>query len=130
MSVNQRPELHPQTVKVRTDCSGMSISAVQTAIEQEFRPEHPLENRRSYSLDKEVNAFRVQVAAESLKLRGQQNRIRVVDLFGCIAPATRRAADAPMRRLDIIEFSGPSSVPLLPRNRRHLCPVPGGRTWP
>ena len=66
----------------------------------------------------------MQVPAKSLKLRSQQNRVSMVDLFGCETPPRTSSAHASMGRFNVIQLLCSCRVPFSPCSRRHHCPCP------
>ena len=61
--------------------------------------------------NKVIYTFGMQVAAEALKLAGQQHYIRLIDLLGRIAPAGTHAANAGVGRLYFLQSNCAIGLP-------------------
>jgi hypothetical protein len=66
-----------------------------------------------------IDRLGVQVACETLELRGQQYRVGSVDLLRGVPSAARRAAHQGMSGLDLIEFGRAVGSPLTVRSGGH-----------
>lgn len=66
--VNACPEIDPQPVEIRTNGSGMWIAFIQRAIPDELTLQESLKLRRR-SGDNVIDALRMKIAAEALKMR-------------------------------------------------------------
>lgn len=70
--------------------------------------------------DEEINGLGVEIAAKSLKLRGKEDEIGVIDLLGCIASTATVASDGAVSISNFVERTGAVDVPSNQRFGRHL----------
>ena len=86
-AVNACPELNTQSVEIGADCAGMRIAFVQRAVPDELCAQKRSQCCRC-GRNQMIDAFRMQVPAEPLKMGGEQRGIRVVDLLRRVSPAS------------------------------------------
>src|SRR5205814_5932 len=87
------PKRDSEAAKVRADVAGVRIPTVQRASPDKLSSQQSLQPDRGCRHDV-LNAFRVKIPAEPLKLRRQKGRVSVVNLLRGITTPTLCAADA------------------------------------
>jgi hypothetical protein len=107
------PELDAQKPEIRAEAARLSILAIElaapgkTSLKQvSYRCGRVDESHQS------GNALSVQVATESLKLRGDEYGVGLIDLLCRIPPPRSSPTDGRMRCLDFIQCPRPFGQPL------------------
>jgi hypothetical protein len=90
------PKIDSQSIEIRTDGAGMRIASAKTSIPNKFRPQESSKLRRD-DCDNVIDALRMQIPTETLKVRSQECGIRIIDLLGRITPASLGPANQPSR---------------------------------
>jgi hypothetical protein len=106
------PEMDPQPAEIRAEAARLSIAAVQLTIPDEFVPHHgpDCERRRNHP-DKMIDALRMKVSTEPLKLRGEHHGVGPIELLGIEPPATLRPTHRGVTPRDLVEGLRPRCSP-------------------
>ena len=122
------PEIEAEAIEICADVSRIRIGMIKLAVQREFGAKYgPQANRIDDSNDV-INAFRMQIPTEALKLRRQQHGVRVVDLVSRVTSTASAAADTSMCVLDFVKFADTRCVPGLKGYGRHAALL-SGLTW-
>jgi len=97
------PESQSESIEVRAQIAWVRIPSIEFPIRHESIVAGYPQLGRCHSVYQVVGAFRVQLTAIPLELRGEENSIGVVDLLGCISATWASASDTPVRALELIE---------------------------
>jgi hypothetical protein len=113
------PERKSESIVVFANVSGIRIPCLQLPVLDKNIPECCPQKTSWNALHEVVRAFRVQIPTVSLKLRGEQDGICLIDLLGSVASSAAHTTDAPMGSLHFIESGPPHDPPSLQRYGRH-----------
>ncbi len=113
MFINLVPEFDAQKPEICTEAAGLRILGIELpALRKTGLDQVSYEWWRFDVSHQSRNALGVQVAAESLKLRGDENGVGLVDLLCCIASPQSSSSDRCMRCRDFIQSPRPFGQPL------------------
>lgn len=115
VSAHLTPERQTQPGEVRSDIPCVRVASVKLARKDELRAKCRVEDGGADGTNQMVYAFGMKIAAESLELRGQKHRVRLVDLLRGPAPTGRVPPDRRVSRRDSVELGCPRSLPLVKR---------------
>src|SRR5262249_15058204 len=90
-SIDLCPEVNSQAIEVGTKRAGMRIAAVQASIPNQVGAEEHAKLGR-YDCKNVIDAFRMKVPTETLKMRRQESGIGVIDLLCGVPSASFRPA--------------------------------------
>ena len=107
-----RPERDAEAVEVRSDPAGMRVPLVERTIEEKLGAKERPDVRRA-GRDEVVDAFGVQVAAESLEVRRELRGVGVVDLKRRVPWAALRSADRYVGLHDLVERARTATSPIV-----------------
>ena len=108
MFINLVPEFDAQKPEICTEAAGLRILAIELpALRKTGLDQVPYEWWRFDVSHQSRNALGVQIAAESLKLRGDEQGVGLIDLLGRIPPPRSSPTDGCMRCLDFIQCPCP-----------------------
>ncbi len=79
----------------------MRITLAETPIPDELHSHEALKLWRDHP-DNVVNALRMKIPTETLKVRREESRVRIIDLLCRIAPASFGPTDQRMRIFDLV----------------------------
>src|SRR5205823_6026623 len=91
--------------EVTPNIAGVRVAGVELAVAQVELTKRRPECRSREPPHEVIRRFRVQVATESLEVRGEEQGVAVVELQRGTPPTGAGAADARVCRLDLVEFS-------------------------
>ena len=114
------PEVHPQTSEVGAQVAGVRIAVVELPSLHHHDLQDTRNNRGLCVRYQEVDGLRVEVATKALKLRRQQDSVRVIDLQSRIASTRPWPAEGTMSGGDLSQRRLAHPMPSLKSNRRHL----------
>lgn len=108
------PDHSVESLEVMADVRRIWISVIELPPGHEMRADRGLRSDGLERARKTVYRLRVQIPAVALKLGGQQDRVRLIDLPCRIAAPSSSAADRDVSALDLVErrcsVAGPSVV--------------------
>jgi hypothetical protein len=99
--VHFRPKIDSQSIEIRPDRSGVGIPPAKASIPDKLHAQESLKLRWD-DCNNVINALRMKVPTEALKVRRQECGIRVIDLLCCITPASLGPANHRMRVFDLV----------------------------
>jgi len=83
MSINLRPEVDTKSAKVRADAPWLSIATIQLPVQRELGSNNRLQCWCHERIHQVVHALGMEIPAESLELRSEENGIGSIYLLSC-----------------------------------------------
>ena len=115
VDINFLPKLDAEQPEIGSDTTGLSVLTVELATLRESSLDPmPYQYRRLDERHEMGNAFGMEIAAESLKMRSDQYGVRLIDLLSCVAASSTCPTHGGMSGLDLVQRI---------RMRRHPFPV-------
>ena len=106
------PELDAQPPEIVADTPRLGIPGIELSPARQFETYNRLQGSGwCQCCDNMIDAFRMEVSAESLEVRSEQDGISAVDLLGCESSAASGAAYGSMGPGDLVQCMGTLALP-------------------
>jgi hypothetical protein len=106
------PEIHSEPSEVRTNTTRLCIASIQLAAHQVLGPNNRLKKSRRDCVHHVIDALSMEIAAESLKVRREQDGVSPIDLLGRVTSSPSRSTDYGMRLGHLVEGGRSGRDPL------------------
>ncbi len=113
MSVHEYPESEIEATEIGTDIPGIGITSIQPPIKYETAADHTTVGWVRQLGGERIGTFRVETATEPLKLRRQQQSVRLIDLLRRGPGSRTNPADRAMGGFEHVESRCTHGQPLL-----------------
>jgi hypothetical protein len=97
------PEAYLETVEVRADVPWIGIPCIELPTELQLAPEDDPDRQWFEAVRQVVDTLCVQVPAKTLKSRGEQKHVGLIDLLSRVARAGANPPDCAMGSLHLIQ---------------------------